>query len=48
MLVSRSTYGDLRSTSGLPITYSAIYVNVPGDTDANAATASSGSADRRK
>ena len=35
-LVSLSSYAALPSSSGLPVSYSAVYVNVPGHTDANA------------
>ncbi|MGE5333675.1 MAG: ABC transporter permease [Nitrososphaerota archaeon] len=39
ILVSLDTYSAVPSTSGLPVSYSAVYVTVPGHTDANAATA---------
>ena len=35
-LVSLDAYAALPSSSGLPVSYSAVYVNVPGHTDANA------------
>lgn len=38
MLVSLDTYAATKSTAGKPATYSAIYMTVPGGTDANAAT----------
>ncbi|HEX9038057.1 MAG TPA: FtsX-like permease family protein [Ktedonobacterales bacterium] len=37
-LVSLSDYSALTSSSGLPVTYSSVYANVPGHTDANAAS----------
>ena len=36
MLVNQTTYTALKSTAGLPATYLAVYVNVPGHTDAAA------------
>jgi putative ABC transport system permease protein len=39
MLISLDDYAATASSAGLPVTYTAIYANVPGDTDANAATA---------
>src|SRR5690348_445067 len=39
ILVSLDTYAAAPSSSGLPVSYSAIYVTVPEHTDANAATA---------
>jgi putative ABC transport system permease protein len=39
MLISLDDYAAVSSSAGLPVTYTAIYANVPGDTDANAATA---------
>ncbi|HET9980523.1 MAG TPA: FtsX-like permease family protein, partial [Ktedonobacterales bacterium] len=39
ILVSLDTYAATPSSSGLPVSYSAVYVTVPGHTDANAATA---------
>ncbi len=35
-LVSLDSYAALPSSSGLPISYSGVYINVPGHTDANA------------
>jgi putative ABC transport system permease protein len=40
-LVSLDMYSALPSTSGLPVSYSAVYVNVPGHTDANASSVKS-------
>lgn len=39
ILVSLDTYSAAQSSSGLPVTYSVVYVTVPGHTDANAAAA---------
>lgn len=39
IIVALDTYAAAPSSSGLPVGYSAVYVNVPGHTDANAATA---------
>ncbi len=39
MLVSLNAYSALRSSSGLPAEYDTVYVNVPDQSDANAATA---------
>ncbi|MGZ3662961.1 MAG: ABC transporter permease [Ktedonobacterales bacterium] len=39
MIVSRDTYAALPSSAGLPVSYNAIYANVPGHTDANEDTA---------
>jgi putative ABC transport system permease protein len=39
MLVSLSDFQAIPSTSNTPVTYNAVYVNVPGHTDANAAAA---------
>ena len=39
ILVSLDTYSATPSSSGLPVSYSAVYVTVPGHTDANAETA---------
>ncbi len=39
MLISLTDYAAVPSTSGLPVSYNAVYVNVPGHTDANASTA---------
>ncbi|HLJ81593.1 MAG TPA: FtsX-like permease family protein, partial [Ktedonobacterales bacterium] len=39
LLVSRDDYSALQSSSGLPVTYNLVFANVPGGTDANAATA---------
>jgi predicted lysophospholipase L1 biosynthesis ABC-type transport system permease subunit len=39
MLMALDAYGAVPSSSGLPVTYGAVYANVPGDTDANAASA---------
>jgi putative ABC transport system permease protein len=39
MLISLTDYAAVPSTSGLPVGYNAVYVNVPGHTDANATTA---------
>jgi len=39
MLVALNGYSNLRSSAGLPVTYSAVFVNVPDHSDANAATA---------
>ena len=39
MLISLTDYAASPSSSGLPVGYNAVYVNVPGHTDANAATA---------
>ena len=39
ILVSLDTYAATPSSSGLPVSYSAVYVTVPGHTDANAAAA---------
>jgi predicted lysophospholipase L1 biosynthesis ABC-type transport system permease subunit len=35
MLVSLSAYQSIPSTSGIPVSYNAVYANVPGHTDAN-------------
>ena len=35
MLFSLNTYSAIPSTDGVPVTYNAIYANVPGHTDAN-------------
>jgi putative ABC transport system permease protein len=40
-LVSLTDYSALASSSGLPVSYSSVYINVPGHTDANAASAKS-------
>ena len=37
--IALNSYKAIPSSSGLPATFSAVYVNVPGHTDANAATA---------
>jgi putative ABC transport system permease protein len=39
ILVSLDTFAAAPSSSGLPVSYSVVYVMVPGHTDANAATA---------
>jgi putative ABC transport system permease protein len=39
MLIALDAYGALRSSSALPVDYTSVYVNVPGHTDVNAATA---------
>jgi putative ABC transport system permease protein len=39
MLVALADYSAIPSTAGLPVSYTAVYANVPGHTDANAATA---------
>jgi len=39
MLVSLDDFSAVQSSSGLPVTFNRVFVNVPGDTDANAATA---------
>src|SRR5579884_91991 len=39
MLIALDSYSGLRSSSGLPINYNAVYANVPDHSDANAATA---------
>jgi putative ABC transport system permease protein len=36
MLIALDAYQAVPSSAGLPITYTAVYANVPGDTDANA------------
>lgn len=36
LLVSLDTYSSAQSSSGLPVSYSVVYVTVPGHTDANA------------
>jgi predicted lysophospholipase L1 biosynthesis ABC-type transport system permease subunit len=41
MLIALDAYAALRSSSGLPVDYSAVYVNVPDHSDANANTAKS-------
>jgi putative ABC transport system permease protein len=38
-LMATSTFQAIPSSANLPLTYNAVYANVPGDTDANAATA---------
>ncbi|HEV2459232.1 MAG TPA: FtsX-like permease family protein, partial [Ktedonobacterales bacterium] len=38
-MMAVSTYQAMPSSANLPLTYNAVYVNVPGDTDANAAAA---------
>jgi putative ABC transport system permease protein len=39
LLINAGSFAALPSANGLPITYSAIYADVPGHTDANAASA---------
>ncbi|HEV7129701.1 MAG TPA: FtsX-like permease family protein, partial [Ktedonobacterales bacterium] len=39
MLVALADYQALPSSAGLPVTYNAVYANVPGDTNANEDTA---------
>ncbi|WIG62055.1 MAG: ABC transporter, fused permease protein [Ktedonobacterales bacterium] len=39
MLISLDGYASFPSSAGLPVTYSAVFANVPGHTDANAAQA---------
>ena len=46
MLISLADYSAIRSSAGLPVTFTTVYANVPGNTDANAAAVESVLQDR--